>query len=235
MAGIRIYRAGQIGGCVTEIINGEHRIIIDFGANLPGAPEDAMSDEEVIREVFGTDSAPKGADAVLFTHYHGDHVGLKTRLRGTEPFSCDPKRKNVSEKRFDVADPDMYLKKGFVMLVRPNRNPDLEMGRFEQWMQPMKDPFITYSLWDGYLEDGKTPREDIVQFMKGKNDDAHRRILHTSGHAYVETLKKLMDLTEPEVIIPMHTESIEAFKSLPLFKEYKDRMTELTDGEVFPL
>ena len=95
MAGIRIYRAGQIGGCVTEIINGEHRIIIDFGANLPGAPEDAMSDEEVIREVFGTDSAPKGADAVLFTHYHGDHVGLKTRIPEDIPLYAGETAKEV--------------------------------------------------------------------------------------------------------------------------------------------
>ena len=38
MGWIKIYRGvNQIGGVVTEIRKGDHRILIDFGAVLPGA------------------------------------------------------------------------------------------------------------------------------------------------------------------------------------------------------
>lgn len=71
---IKIYRgANQIGGCATEISFGEERILIDLGANLPGADETAsMNDKELLKKVF--DGRP--CKGILFTHYHGDHYGL---------------------------------------------------------------------------------------------------------------------------------------------------------------
>ena len=40
-------------------------------------------------------------------------------------------------------------------------------------------------------------------------------ILHTSGHAYVETIEKLIRLTNPKTIIPMHTECADDFGKIP--------------------
>ena len=70
MAGIMIHRgSSQIGGCCTEISTGESRILIDFGANLPGTDETAETkDSEMVSKVFGESRK----SAVLFTHYHGD-------------------------------------------------------------------------------------------------------------------------------------------------------------------
>jgi ribonuclease J len=56
----------QIGGIVTEINSGTTKIIIDVGANLPGTAAGTAVD---VAEIA------KDADAVLVTHYHGDHVG----------------------------------------------------------------------------------------------------------------------------------------------------------------
>ena len=51
--GIKIYRGtNQIGGIVTEIRKDDHRILIDFGANLPGSKADAISTNE--REIIWT-------------------------------------------------------------------------------------------------------------------------------------------------------------------------------------
>lgn len=58
----------QIGGCITEIQSGDDRILIDLGSNLPGTDGPDFTDEEV-------KSITTGAKAILFTHYHGDHVG----------------------------------------------------------------------------------------------------------------------------------------------------------------
>ena len=56
---------------VSYISTGKHRIIIDFGANLPDNDnEDVMTDEELTETVFGG----RPCDGVLFTHYHGDHI-----------------------------------------------------------------------------------------------------------------------------------------------------------------
>ena len=449
--GIRIYRGtNQIGGIVTEIRKDDHRILIDFGANLPGSKEDATKDEEIVRRMFGEESDPVKTSAVLFTHYHGDHVGLKRYIPddipmyvgstardimrviaesvdfvkkkngrteeielpiinkmksywkigksrdftgiGVTPLVCDHSaldsymfiielngkrilytgdfrdhgipgektfEKLIREKvgkidilitegtmvsrfeeeknntvrtedelgteaakifashhenvvlvsstnmdsvmefyhavpddkaflcdtyqariikiaisarykyfrkyrykkqiyvlcpheydgymndllayripetdycPFSMARPDIYLKKGFVMLARPNRNPNVDIGRFEERMLDMKDPYITYSMWNGYLKGGKAEDPAVVRFMDGYMDEKHMEELHTSGHAYVETLKKLMDMTEPGVIIPMHTEDAKAFKQVPFFKDYTDRIRVIGDGESY--
>lgn len=454
MGTIKIHRgANQIGGVVTELQRDGHRILIDFGANLPGTADAKISDEELVQNVFGKEGEPFKTDAVLFTHYHGDHVGLKNRIPKEIPmyvgqtakeimtliakrvdftkersgrsdeiempviermllywklgtkkefngikvtplvcdhsaldaymfmiemdgkrilytgdfrahgvsgkmtfekmisryvgkvdilvtegtmvsrtdeednnsvktekdlgvkageifrahkenvvlvsstnldsvmqfylatpndkvFLCDPYqaevmkiaikarkkyfphtykykktiyvlcpgenetymknlrsiRNPVTGKRcFMMADPDIYLDKGFVMLARPNWNPNVEIGRFEERMQLMKDPFITYSMWDGYLKGGKAQDPAIVNFIGDRTDKAHMTKLHTSGHAYVEILKKLMDMTQPEVIIPMHTESAKAFEEAEAFWEYQGRIHLLKDGESYKI
>ena len=44
-------------------------MFIDFGSNLPGIGKSEFSKEHV-------EALTSGADAVFYTHYHGDHVGL---------------------------------------------------------------------------------------------------------------------------------------------------------------
>lgn len=58
-------------------------------------------------------------------------------------------------------------------------------------------------------------------------------VLHTSGHAYVETIEKVIRLTDPKVIIPMHTECADEFGSIPVFEPYRDRVKVLGDGEAY--
>lgn len=63
----------QIGGCITEISTSRSKIIIDLGMNLPRGnmpTEDMMDDDETIAAIC------KDCDAIFYTHYHGDHVGL---------------------------------------------------------------------------------------------------------------------------------------------------------------
>lgn len=68
---IRIHRgANQIGGCITEIKSGNCRVFIDLGSNLPGSEGQEFSEEEIIKMT-------SGADAIFYTHIHGDHIGLR--------------------------------------------------------------------------------------------------------------------------------------------------------------
>ena len=67
---ITIHRgANQIGGCITEIATDNAQIFIDFGSNLPGSQKEELKLEDVERMTAN-------ADAIFYTHYHGDHVGL---------------------------------------------------------------------------------------------------------------------------------------------------------------
>lgn len=66
---ITVYRGTkQIGGCCTVIEYGDSKIAIDIGSPLPGT-----SQEQLIIE--GITEGTPNCDAVLLTHYHGDHIG----------------------------------------------------------------------------------------------------------------------------------------------------------------
>lgn len=69
---ITIHRATQIGGQITRISTSQASIIVDLGHNLPNhtEDEDAYDDDRAIAEIT------KGCSAILYTHYHGDHIGL---------------------------------------------------------------------------------------------------------------------------------------------------------------
>ena len=95
-------------------------------------------------------------------------------------------------------------------------------------MEHFSDPLIIYSKWTGYLE-GKYADPKVKEFIGNHRMEK----LHTSGHAYVETIEKLIRLTNPEVIIPMHTECAETFGTMPVFAAYRDRVKVLWDGESY--
>jgi len=71
---ITIHRGiDQIGGCITEIATAKARILIDLGQNLPdgeGVVQDELANQVSIEKLT------KGVDAIFYTHYHGDHLGL---------------------------------------------------------------------------------------------------------------------------------------------------------------
>lgn len=59
----------QIGGCSTEIRTISTRIFIDFGAELEIKNPNNL-------DIEGLTFGESNCDGVLFTHYHGDHIGL---------------------------------------------------------------------------------------------------------------------------------------------------------------
>ena len=68
---ITIQRPAQIGGQITCIATPTASIVIDLGHNLPGeSDEDLLDNDKAIAELT------QGCSAILYTHYHGDHIGL---------------------------------------------------------------------------------------------------------------------------------------------------------------
>lgn len=83
----------QIGGCVTEIKSEKGtRIAIDIGENLP-----SMNKKENIElDVSGlTNNEGEIFDAVIITHYHGDHIGLYNKVLTEIPIYIGEVSKNI--------------------------------------------------------------------------------------------------------------------------------------------
>lgn len=66
--------ASQIGGCITEIATDGCKIIIDLGTNLPGSMGDDWQHWDL--SPSQVESLTADIDAIFYTHYHSDHVGL---------------------------------------------------------------------------------------------------------------------------------------------------------------
>ena len=71
---ITLHRPNQIGGCITEIESAKGtKIFIDLGHNLPRGDEEAPDEYASVEAVA---ALTRGADAIFYTHIHGDHIEL---------------------------------------------------------------------------------------------------------------------------------------------------------------
>jgi len=122
-----------------------------------------------------------------------------------------------------------------------NANPGqyLFVTRAAYWQQiknfqkrgPIK---IIYSQWLGYLDEKHCHTEQSLRVAKAMNE--LRDVLgddfvyaHTSGHAVVDDLKRLVTAMKPRVVIPIHTEYGDEFK------RHFPKVKPLQDGEEYDL
>jgi ribonuclease J len=84
------------------------------------------------------------------------------------------------------------------------------------------DKVAVYSMWHGYLE-----RTDLKDFLAANGVSLIE--VHTSGHAYINDLRRLVASLKPRHVIPIHTFYPEKYKEL-----FSD-VVELKDGEVMNL
>ena len=108
--------------------------------------------------------------------------------------------------------------KDIVMLVRPSMRKDLEK------IEGIDGGNLIYSMWEGYL--GKSATKKFICYLIIDRKFSLLKI-HTSGHADIETLKKLVDAIKPKNIVPIHTFESDKYKNL-----FKGNVLELKDGEV---
>lgn len=82
-----------------------------------------------------------------------------------------------------------------VMLVKPSMKKDLEH------INGLQDGNLIYSMWEGYLQKDYTNK--FIDYLKSLNFSIHN--IHTSGHADIEALQKIVNAINPKKIIPIHT------------------------------
>ena len=90
----------------------------------------------------------------------------------------------------------------------------------------LNDATWIYSLWPGYFKRSK-PLRKLRAYLEGK--DVQYEYLHTSGHAKLEDMKKLVDAMVPEMVIPIHSFHPDKFK------DYFPNVRLVDDGEIVNL
>jgi ribonuclease J len=105
----------------------------------------------------------------------------------------------------------------YVMCIRPSIKLDLS-----------KTPGIdggnlVYSMWEGYLS--KEPTRKFIDYLVNRRFTLYK--VHTSGHADIWTLKKLVNALNPGFIIPIHT-----FAAAEYSKKFSRPVKLLADGEI---
>ena len=103
-----------------------------------------------------------------------------------------------------------------VMLVRPSMQRDLVQCK-------LSGGIFMYSMWQGYRNG------DYQQSFEAWIDGCgiHRVYHHTSGHARVSDIRRLIDGLQPKRIVPIHTMQPESFLA------YSDKVTLQSDGVPF--
>jgi len=102
-------------------------------------------------------------------------------------------KEEISKKRKDI-----------VLLIRPSMKMDIDR------IDKMENGNFIYSMWSGYLEQPKT--KSFIDYLNAKGFSFHQ--VHTSGHADVETLKKMVTAIKPKNLVPIHTFDGDDYKDI---------------------
>lgn len=103
-----------------------------------------------------------------------------------------------------------------LMLVRPSMIGDLRRINFTG------GSFI-YSMWLGYQKEPAMAR--LLNFAR--EQDLEYYYIHTSGHAPLQTLKKLVDALQPKEVIPIHTFYPDEYQALGV------KVRCMNDGDIY--
>lgn len=77
-------------------------------------------------------------------------------------------------------------------------------------------------MWEGYLKKSNTKK--FIEYLKDRKFIVHK--IHTSGHADVGTLKKMVEAVNPKNIVSIHP-----FRGGDYKKIFTLPIVELKDGE----
>lgn len=87
-------------------------------------------------------------------------------------------------------------------------------------------PVLVYSMWKGYWDGSKEQQLENVLNIRSLFDTESIYQIHTSGHADCSTLSEVCFATNPRLaIIPIHKDKDTDYRSLPLPKYLKDKVT----------
>lgn len=161
----------------------------------------------------------------LFTGAVGE-AGEDWRFRFYRSYviSLDRELKRKNDPDFNMTQYQYMLNEGFIMMIGAG-------SYYRELMERFKDckpkPVLIYSLWNGYLDEGKAyANPDLIATVKQAKEWGFDFVrLHTSGHATPETITEVIKTVNPrEAIVPIHTENAEGFRDLDIPEEMKSKI-----------
>ena len=97
--------------------------------------------------------------------------------------------------------PKYYMDHGFVSLVRGTENFVSYIKEF-----PKDEVRIIYSMWTGYIEENLLLQDLLNTYPS--------YICHASGHVSKNDLVQFIELVNPDIVIPVHTDTPEELESV---------------------
>lgn len=211
---------------------GNHSIdyLITEGTTLSrnSLPENNLSEEDYVSELKKIFDKHKYV-AILCSSTNIDHLAsIQHAMPSNKIIICDKYQKSIldvinkyqheknlsdiyyfDDENIGVLETPFYDKlkgKGYCALIRGGKPSPFVL-------KSDKDIHFIYSQWTGYLSGNVNADPKIVELEK--IFEGRMTKLHTSGHVYKEDIKKMISILKPKMgIIPIHTESPEAFKKI---------------------
>lgn len=200
---------------------GEVDVLITEGTSLSRNAHDGISEREVLDDISSYIQDGKYVFVMCSSTNIDRIMGIWHNMPTDKVLICDAYQKRILDTVIDnvyydsslyrrpdsplVLDigayPKYYMDKGFVSLVRGTENYISQIKKF-----PKDDVRIIYSMWTGYIE------ENLA--LKDLLDTYPSYICHASGHVCKADLVKFIDIVNPDVIIPVHTDSPENLEKI---------------------
>jgi len=200
---------------------GEVDVLITEGTSLSRNADDGISEAAVLDDISSYIQDGKYVFVMCSSTNIDRIMGIWQNMPSHKVLICDAYQKKILDivlnnvyyesalyRRHDKSlvlgkgtYPKYYMDHGFVSLVRATENYISHIKEF-----PKDDVRIIYSMWTGYIEANMA--------LKNLLDTYPSYICHASGHVSKHDLLKFIDLVNPDVIIPVHTDSSEKLKGL---------------------
>ena len=200
---------------------GEVDVLITEGTSLSRDADDCISEATVLDDISSYIQDGKYVFVMCSSTNIDRIMGIWHNMPTDKVLICDAYQKRILDTVIDnvyynsslyrrpdsplVLDigayPKYYMDNGFVSLVRGTENYISQIKKF-----PKDDVRIIYSMWTGYIE------ENLA--LKDLLDTYPSYICHASGHVCKADLVKFIDMVNPDVIIPVHTDSPENLEKI---------------------
>ena len=200
---------------------GDVDVLLTEGTSLSRNTTDGISEREVLDDISSYIQDGKYVFVMCSSTNIDRIMGIWHNMPTDKVLICDAYQKRILDTVIDnvyyesslyrrpdaplVLDvgayPKYYMDNGFVSLVRGTENYISQIKKF-----PKNDVRIIYSMWTGYIE------ENLA--LKDLLDTYPSYICHASGHISKDNLLAFIEIINPDVIIPVHTENPEKLGAL---------------------
>ena len=200
---------------------GDVDVLLTEGTSLSRNTTDGISEREVLDDISSYIQDGKYVFVMCSSTNIDRIMGIWHNMPTDKVLICDAYQKRILDtvtdnvyyesslyRRPDAplvldigAYPKYYMDNGFVSLVRGTENYISHIKEF-----PKDDVRIIYSMWTGYIEDNLALKDLLHTYPS--------YICHASGHVSNSDLVKFIDMVDPDIIIPIHTDSPEKLEKL---------------------